>query len=256
MPNRSSEMEALYDSIGKSYTVGRREDPGIASNIFQFLVEAKSILNIGAGTGSYEPRGPRVVAVEPSLEMIKQRRPNSAPVTQAFAESLPFDDGTFSHSMTVLSMHHWVDRMTAFSEIKRVTTERFIAVTWNPSSEPFWLTKDYFPEIHAIDSAIFPSLSEITNHFLGVKFYPLKVPANCLDGFTAAYWARPKAYLDPLVRSSMSTFSKIENVEAGLERLARDLESGLWNKKYGHLKSFDKLDVGYILAVWDAESQA
>lgn len=242
-------MEVLYDKIGKGYSIGRREDPRIASDIFQFLIDADSILNIGAGAGSYEPSGKYLVAIEPSQKMISQRPINAAPVMQAFAESLPCSDKAFTHSMTVLSMHHWADRETAFKEIKRVTKKRFIAVTWNPDSQPFWLTEDYFPEIHTIDASIFPSLAEMKKQFSTVDFYPLNIPTDCIDGFTAAYWARPHAYLDPLVRSSMSTFSRISGVESGLQKLAEDLGSGLWAKKYGYLTSREELDVGYGIAV-------
>jgi len=245
-------MEATYDKIGKGYSVGRREDPRIASEIYQFLIGAESVLNIGAGAGSYEPLDLNVLAVEPSQEMIKQRSKDAAPVKQAFAESLPFEDGLFSHSMTVLSIHHWTNREAGFNEIKRVTKNRFVAVTWDPSSEPFWLTEAYFPEIHAIDKSIFPSLDELVTNFPGVKFYPLEIPADCTDGFTAAHWARPHAYLDPLVRSGMSTFSKIHDIEPGLKRLSSDLECGLWDRKYGHLRCYDKLNVGYTIVVWDA----
>lgn len=246
-------MEALYDNVGKSYSVSRCEDPKIAEDIFQFLLGSDSILNIGAGTGSYEPREMNVIAVEPSMEMIQQRAKDSAPVKQAYAELLPFDDDAFSHTMTVLSMHHWADREAAFAEIKRVTTKRFVAVTWNPSAEPYWLTDDYFPEIHIVDRSIFPSLDEMRNHFPGVRFYTLEIPKDCIDGFTAAYWARPRQYLDATVRSGMSTFSKINGVDEGLKKLEADLESGLWNKKYGYLQDENQLNVGYTIAVWDAK---
>lgn len=244
-------MKALYDTIGEQYSIGRREDPQIAANIAQFLTNAESILNIGAGTGSYEPHGKNVFAVEPSLTMIEQRAVNAAPVKQASAESLPFPDNHFTHAMTILSMHHWSNRAAAFNEIKRVTTERFIAVTWNPNAEPYWLTAEYFPEIHEIDCAIFPSLDELSTHFTAMSVYPLPIPATCIDGFTAAYWARPHAYLDPSVRASMSTFSKINNLTKGLTQLETDLSTGLWEKNYGRLKQYETLDVGYNIVVCD-----
>lgn len=246
-------MEALYDTIGKTYSVGRKEDPSIAATISGYLTGAKRVLNIGAGTGAYEPRGTNLVAVEPSRAMIEQRPVNAAPVKQAFAEALPFKDGAFSHSMTVLSMHHWEDRKAAFSEIKRVTTQRFVAFTWDPASSPFWLTEMYFPAIHEMDTGIFPSLSEIRSAFPSVRFYPVPIPANCLDGFTAAYWARPEAYLEPKVRASMSTFSKIKDVAAGVNKLKQDLATNVWERDYGHLRGLKYLDVGYTLAVWDVE---
>ncbi|WOJ97234.1 methyltransferase domain-containing protein [Congregibacter brevis] len=247
-------MQAIYDKIGKGYSTGRKEDPQIASCLWGYLAGATSLLNLGAGTGSYEPHihDLEVTALEPSLQMIEQRPLGAAPVMQGYAESLPFESRRFSHSMTVLSMHHWLDRKRAFAEIKRVTNTRFVAITWDPGSPSYWLTKDYFPEIHAIDSENFPSLDEIAESFPGVAFFPLEIPADCADGFTAAYWARPHAYLDPLVRSCMSTFAKVQEVESGLDRLRADLDCGLWKEKYGQLMYKDKLDVGYKIAVWNA----
>ncbi len=244
-------MEPIYDKIGAGYSIGRKTDPNISSCIDQFLSDSNSIVNIGAGTGSYEPEGKNLVAVEPSIKMINQRPSHAYPVKQAFAENLPFEDASFTHSMTVLSMHHWSDRKAAFDEIKRVTSKRFVAVTWNPDSAPYWLTEDYFPQIHEIDQSIFPSFAELTNSFPGIKFHPLLIPANCADGFTAAFWARPHAYLDDNVRAGMSTFSKIDNLEKGLDKLRADLESGHWRKTNQQIQSLKQLDVGYTIAVWD-----
>ncbi|MBK6511163.1 MAG: class I SAM-dependent methyltransferase [Haliea sp.] len=245
-------MGALYDTIGKEYSVGRRTDPKIAAHISRFLAGAASILNIGAGTGSYETGDANLIAVEPSRMMINQRSSGAYPVAQASAESLPFKDGAFTHSMTVLSMHHWSNRTEAFKEIKRVTTQRFVAVTWNPASKPYWLSADYFPEIHHVDQAIFPSLQELTIAFPGMKFHSLPIPSDCIDGFTAAYWAKPQAYLDPIARQSMSTFTKIGNVESGLSKLESDLKSGIWENRYAEVTGLMELDVGYKVAVWDA----
>ena len=140
-------MNAIYDRIGVNYSVTRCTDPQVAQQLYAELQGATRIINIGAGTGSYEPENFDLVAVEPSAEMIAQRAADAYHVEQAFAESLPFDDNSFSHAMSVLSMHHWVDRPQAFSEINRVATEKFVTITWDPDSEPFWLTRDYFPEI-------------------------------------------------------------------------------------------------------------
>lgn len=233
--------------------MGRKTDPVIAARIYRYLNNAASILNIGAGTGSYELSGKPLIALEPSEAMIKQRPAGAYPVKHASAESLPFNTGAFTHAMTVLSMHHWEDREAAFNEIKRVITKRFVAVTWNPQSDRYWLTQDYFPEIHDIDHTIFPTLNELETAFPGIRFYSLPIPSNCIDGFMAAYWSRPYAYLDPQVRQSMSTFSKIQNVDAGIQKLQHELDSGIWHSKYGALLRKDDLDVGYTVAVWDVE---
>ncbi|GAA6151505.1 class I SAM-dependent methyltransferase [Pseudoteredinibacter isoporae] len=244
-------MTALYDHIGTRYSLGRRTDPEIAERIHAHLMTADSILNIGAGTGSYEPQGANLIAVEPSLTMIQQRPSNAHLAKQATAEALPFEDNAFSHGMTVLSMHHWSDRQAAFDEIKRVVRKRFVALTWNPDSKPYWLSERYFPEIHQIDQSIFPTLAELEEAFPGIKFITLPIPANCKDGFTASFWARPEAYLNPEVRASMSTFSKINALESGLQKLEVELNNGFWQTQYGDLRHRSHLDTGYIIAVWD-----
>lgn len=238
-------MPLLYDKIGCNYSVGRRTDPEIARQLNLELTGATRILNIGAGTGSYEPEGVPLVAVEPSLEMISQRGAGAHPVKQAFAEELPFESKSFSHAMTVLSMHHWSNRKAAFDEINRVATDRFVAITWDPKSEPFWLTRNYFPEIYEIDKNIFPGLEEIEEHFDDVKVIPLLIPGECEDGFLAAFWKRPDAYLSNEVRRSISSFSKIKQLSNGLQRLAADIESGAWAEVNAHILQSDSLDVGY-----------
>ena len=240
-------MNPLYDQIGTNYAVTRRTDPQIAQQLYAELKGATRIVNIGAGTGSYEPAGVDLVAVEPSAEMIAQRKSGAYPVEQAFAEKLPFADNSFSHAMTVLSMHHWSNRAAAFGEINRVATEKFVAITWDPTSEPFWLTRDYFPEIHEMDKAIFPDLAELTEHFDDVKMVPLQIPNNCQDGFFAAFWQRPEAYLSSQVRQAMSPFAKIRNLSEGLQKLQNDLASGAWAAKNHAILDVPFLDAGYRL---------
>lgn len=222
-------------------------DPNIEAQIHAQLKDATMILNIGAGTGSYEPQNVPLVAVEPSSEMIAQRKDEAHPVKQAFAEDLPFAENTFSHTMTVLSMHHWQDRAKAFKEINRVTTEEFVAVTWNPETLPFWLTKEYFPQIYEMDKRIFPNLSELEEHFSEVKVIPLYIPENCQDGFLAAYWKRPHAYLDANVRAAISTFSKLGDLSTGIESLRQNLREGSWERNNQEILNLNKLDVGYVI---------
>lgn len=240
-------MNAIYDNIGTTYSVTRCTDPKIASQLYPELYGATRIVNIGAGTGSYEPENVDLIAVEPSAKMISQRKPDAYRVEQAFAEKLPFEDDNFSHAMTVLSMHHWENRALGFSEINRVTTEKFIAITWDPRSEPFWLTRDYFPEIYEMDQQIFPDLDELSNHFDEVKISPLPIPNDCQDGLLAAFWQRPHAYLSSTVRNSMSPFAKVKNLPDGLRRLEDDLASGAWAAKNYAILGLPTLDVGYRL---------
>lgn len=240
-------MDPIYDNIGIDYSVTRRTDPKIAKQLYAELQGATRIVNIGAGTGSYEPEDVELVAVEPSSEMISQRKIGSYPVEQAFAEKLPFENNSFSHAMTVLSMHHWVNRPLAFSEINRVATEKFVAITWDPLSEPFWLTRDYFPEIYEMDQRSFPDLEELRDHFDEVQMNPLQIPSDCVDGFFAAFWKRPEAYLSSKVRQAMSPFSKVTNLSDGLQKLEDDLASGVWAKNNQAILGLSSFDAGYRL---------
>ena len=240
-------MDAIYDDIGNNYSVTRGTDPKIAKQLYSELHGATRIVNIGAGTGSYEPENIEVVAVEPSSVMISQRKVGSHRVEQAFAEKLPFEDNSFSHAMTVLSMHHWQDRARAFNEINRVATEKFVAITWDPKSEPFWLTRDYFPEIYEMDKRIFPDVEELNEYFDEVTIRPLQIPGDCQDGFFAAFWKRPEAYLSSKVRQAMSPFSQVRNLSEGLQKLEDDLASGVWAKNNHAILDASYLDVGYRL---------
>ena len=240
-------MDAIYDDIGNNYSVTRRADPKIAKQLYDELHGATRIVNIGAGTGSYEPENIELVAVEPSSVMISQRKVGAHPVEQAFAEKLPFGNSSFSHAMTVLSMHHWQDRVRAFHEINRVATEKFVAITWDPQSKPFWLTRDYFPEIYEMDKGIFPDVEELSEYFDEVTIRPLQIPSECQDGLLAAFWKRPEAYLSSKVRQAMSAFSNIKNLSEGLQKLENDLASGAWAKNNQAILGLSSLDVGYRL---------
>ncbi|MCI5106901.1 MAG: class I SAM-dependent methyltransferase [Pseudomonadales bacterium] len=241
--------EYSYNQSGKHYNTGRRTDPRIAARLWQQLDLRQSILNIGAGSGSYEPANCSLVAVEPSAIMLAQRSPGSGPAVQAVAEQLPFADQAFHQVMTVLSMHHWPDQQRAFEEIRRIGRSRFVALSWDPDCEPFWLTRDYFPEIIAMDRKIFPGLQQLQNCFARVEIETLPIPADCEDGFFAAYWKRPEAYLDKRVRDCMSTFARIQNPDKGLKRLAKDLESGAWQQRNSDLMQRQELDAGYRLLI-------
>ena len=207
------------------------------------------MVNVGAGAGSYEPLDRNVVAVEPSLTMIHQRRPGIAPVVQASAVDLPFRDGAFAAALAVLTVHHWPDRPRGLKELARVARDRVVVLTWDPATSVFWLIDDYFPELAEIDRQIMPPLEEFRQALGPIEVRHLLVPHDCSDGFLGAYWRRPHEYLDARVRSAISTFSKISNVEAGLERLRRELEDGTWRQKYGHLLGQSDLDLGYRLVI-------
>lgn len=240
-------MKALYDKIGINYSTKRRTDSRIEKQIHSHLNGAVRIVNIGAGTGSYEPKNIELVAVEPSVEMIAQRKSDAQTAIQGAAEKLPLEDNSFTHAMTILSMHHWQDQKSAFEEINRVATDRFVALTWNPEADPFWLTRDYFPEFHQTDQTIFPSLDELQNHFDQVEMFPLMIPEDCEDGFMAAYWKRPEAYLIEEVRQSISAFAKIADASKGLKQLESDLKSGTWQEKNKDILNQSAIDAGYVI---------
>ena len=179
--------------------------------------------------------------------MINQRSNEAHPVVQAYAEALPFPDKHFSHAMTVLSMHHWTNRKIAFQEIKRVATDKFIAVSGDPDADPFWLTRDYFPEVYDLDKTIFPDLEELKTHFDDVEMRPLFIPDDCIDGFLAAFWKRPLSYLEPHVRNSISSFSKFDNLEDRLQKLNSDVDDGTWHKINAKILGQSSLDAGYVI---------
>ena len=242
-------MTQLYDEIGIGYRDYRRPDPRLATPILRALGEADTVVNVGAGAGSYEPTDRSVVAVEPSLAMIRQRRAGSAPVVQASATHLPFRDAAFAAALAVLTVHHWPDRARGLTELARVAQRRLVIVTWDPAASGFWLIEDYFPAISEIDRQILPSIEELRGVLGDIEVRPLLVPHDCIDGFLGAYWQRPYAYLDAGVRSAMSTFSKIRDVGSGLARLRSDLEDGTWERRYGHLLRQSDIDMGYRLVI-------
>jgi SAM-dependent methyltransferase len=242
---------AVYDTIGRGYVRQRRADPRIATPLMAALGEARSVLNVGAGTGSYEPHDRPVIAVEPSAVMIAQRSPEAAPAVQARAEALPFADGSFDAVMGVLTLHHWADRARGLAECARIARQRVVLLTWDPFAAAFWLTTDYLPAIAEVDRRQFPPMSAYADAFgIGarVEIEPVPVPRDCIDGFLGAYWARPETYLDPGARAGMSSFS-LPGSDEGLARLAADLKSGAWHARHANLLALDALDIGYRLVV-------
>jgi SAM-dependent methyltransferase len=241
-------MSAIYDTIGIDYAELRKPDQRIAAMIHAALGPAHTVLNVGAGAGSYEPADRVVTAVEPSLEMIRQRRTNAAQVIQGRAEELPFADGSFDASMAVLTVHHWSDQGQGLRELRRVTRGPVVILTYDPAFRGFWLG-DYIPELIALDEAQMPALN-LYEQWLGpVTITPVPIPHDCSDGFLCAYWRRPEAYLDPRVRSAISSFWKVGDVSLGMERLERELRTGEWRERYGNLLTLDALDLGYRLVV-------
>ena len=244
-------MSQLYDAIGVGYQQRRRPDPRLAAAIIRALDDAETVVNVGAGAGSYEPSDRSVVAVEPAMTMIRQRRADGAPVVQASANDLPFRDDAFAASLAILTVHHWPDRAWGLAELARVARDRIVVVTWDPLWSGFWLVDDYFPEITDLDRQIFPTIEDFQRAFGSIDVRSFPVPHDCIDGFMGAYWRRPHAYLDPSVRAAISAFAKAEpsRLESGLERLRRDLADGTWERRHAHLLERAELDLGYRIVI-------
>ena len=201
---------------------------------------------MGAGTGSYEPAELEVVALEPSSVMIAQRPEGACPAVQGTVENLPFADNTFDLTMGVLTMHHWSDWERGLREAARVAGGNVLLLTWIGFRQHFWLS-DYFPQVTDLDNARFPPLEAYEKVLGALTVTPVPIPHDCIDGFMCAYWRRPEAYLDPLVRNGISTFSMIPDQAPGLKRLENDLANGRWKEKYGELLELDSFDHGYRL---------
>jgi SAM-dependent methyltransferase len=243
-------VSELYDALGVGYSGYRRPDPRVAAVIHAALADASTVLNVGAGAGSYEPADRTVLAVEPSWTMIAQRAPGRAPVVQASAGTLPFRDASFAATLAILTVHHWPDRAGGLAELRRVARERVVVVTWDPEARtPFWLVDDYFPDLIAIDRQIFPTVDDFTRALGPVEMRTIPIPHDCVDGFLGAYWRRPQTYLDDAARTAISTFSKISDPGPGLARLRRDLADGTWMRRHGAVLARRELDLGYRVVV-------
>jgi len=244
---------ALYDSIGQTYRATRRADPRIAAAIKNALGDAGSVVNVGAGAGSYEP-GQTIAAIEPSRVMIAQRPPGSAPAVQATAERVPLRDRCADAALAVLTVHHWSDVAAGVAEMRRIARRRLVFFTWWPQAfASFWLLSEYLPEAARVDAAMSEPIGVLARLVRGAEVRPVPVPHDCADGFAAAYWRRPEAYLDPAVRAGISVLAKTGDgaLRAGLSRLADDLRTGRWQDNHADLLQLDCLDVGYRLVIAD-----
>ena len=242
---RSRSGDVDYSVHGIGYAVQRRPDPRIAARIHAALGDARTVLNVGAGTGSYEPEDRYVLAVEPSAVMRAQRPAGAAPAVNATAQQLPFDDRSFDAVMAVLTVHQWNDLPRGLAELRRVARGPVVVLTFDGDAfDRFWLT-DYVPELVTHERNRFPSIGTLVEHLGGstaVKSIP--IPHDCTDGFNEAFYARPERILDPLVRRSQSGWSFLpeEVVARALGRLEADLASGRWDEQYGTLRTQPTFD--------------
>jgi SAM-dependent methyltransferase len=248
---------ALYDRIGVSYRVTRREDPCIARVIWDALGDAESVVNVGAGAGAYEPRDRQVLAVEPSEVMVAQRPADAAPVVRGRAEALPLEDDSFDAAMAVLTDHHWRPRAEGLREMRRVARRRVVLFNVDPAQVGrFWLPRDYLPAALELIPPPYRRpghwAEELSALFGGeLRIVPVPVPHECRDGFYGAYWRKPSRYLEQRVRDGISIFARLaeQEVADAMARLGSDLEDGTWRERYAALLDLDELDLGYAVVV-------
>jgi len=239
----------VYDRIGGGYSDRRVPDPRIAARIAAALGGARTVCNVGAGAGSYEPSDRTVTAVEPSPAMIAQRAPGTA--VRAVAERLPFADGAFDAAMATLTIHHWLDIDAGLAEMRRIAP-RCVVFTFDPALQAsLWLIRDYFPSVIEFEHTRHPTIDHVADRLAADRVEAVPIPWDCSDGFQAAYWRRPERYLDPAVRASISTFAQRDDAELapGLQALEDDLRSGAWQRRYGDLLERDEMDFGYRLVI-------
>ncbi|MEV7184041.1 class I SAM-dependent methyltransferase [Kitasatospora sp. NPDC093102] len=238
-----------YDRIGVGYRRVRRPDPRLHALIGSALRGVRTVVNVGAGAGSYEPEEAEVTAVDPSEVMLDQH-PGRRKV-KASASQLPFEDGAFDAAMAVLTVHHWPDLRQGLAELRRVA-RRQVVFTWDPAHRPqLWLLEDYLPEIRELEDSRFTPLAEVVEALDAHTVLPFPIPHDFTDGYQAAYWRRPECYLDGTVRQASSTFATLppEVVEPAIERLRADLAAGKWHRRYADLLDLESIDYGYRLVV-------
>jgi SAM-dependent methyltransferase len=240
----------LYDTIGTTYTVTRRTEPRIAAQLWAALGDARTVLNVGAGTGSYEPSDRDVTAAEPSAVMRAQRPAGAARCVAATADHLPFADRSFDAAMAFATVHHWPDPIAGLREMRRVA-RRVVVFTCETTDtswrQRFWLTRDYLPEVTASRVGLASELARA----IGARMEPVLVPWDCVDGFFEAYWRRPEAYLDEHVRRGISVWARVgHNAEQRAVRTLRDdLAAGRWAERNRDLLDLDAAELGLRLLI-------
>ena len=240
----------MYDAIGATYTATRRTEPRIAAQVWAALGAARTLLNVGAGTGSYEPPDRDVTAVEPSAVMRAQRPASAARCVAATAESLPFENQSFDAAMAFSTIHHWQDPVAGLREMRRVA-RRVVVFTHDTSDaggrRRFWLTRDYLPEVAASRRGLATELASV----IGARVEPVLIPWDCVDGFFEAYWRRPEAYLEEYVRRACSVWTRVgpEAEQRAVRSLRDDLASGRWAENNRDLAGLDEAELGLRLLV-------
>jgi Methyltransferase domain len=247
---REMSSAPLYDTLGATYSVTRRTEPRIAAQVWAALGDARTVLNVGAGTGSYEPHDREVTAVEPSAVMRAQRPAGAAPCVAATAESLPFEDQSFDAAMAFATVHHWQNPIAGLHEMRRVA-RRVVVFTCDTTERSwrrrFWLTRDYLPEVAASRVGLATELARA----IGARMEPVLIPWDCADGFFEAYWRRPEAYLDENVRRGISVWASVgpDVEERAVHSLGNDLASGRWAERNRDLLDLEAAELGLRLLI-------
>ena len=229
-----------YQGYGSTYARIRRADPRIAALLAEALGPARTVLNVGAGTGSYEPADRIVVAVEPAEDMRRRRPAGSAPVVAALADALPFADRSFDGALSVLSIHHWPDLAAGLTQMRRVTRGPVVILTFDPAQLANWWLADLCPAVIAVEARRYPPITTVTAALGGrVTVTPVPIPADCSDGFSEAFFARPEAFLDPSVLDAQSAWGFVTADERSRFQtvLAQMLADGSWDRAYGHWRT-------------------
>jgi SAM-dependent methyltransferase len=243
-----------YESIGAGYATTRREDPILRARILAALGDARSVVNVGAGAGSYEPRDRHVVAIEPSDVMAAQRPPGLAPAIRALANDLPLRDDAVDAAMAILTVHHWDEGLRdGVAELRRVARGPVVILTYDPLvSGAMWLMADYLVEVAELDRRIFPAPERLAQWLGGdARVDPVPIPRTCTDWMLGSFWAHPERVLDPRARAATSGFARMpaEVVDRVVADVGRDLADGTWDRRHGHLRALAELDVGLRLVV-------
>ena len=246
-----------YDRYAPAYPSQRRADQRIAARVDAALGKARTVLNVGAGSGSYEPGDRYILAVEPSAGMRAPRPRHLAPAVAASAESLPLDENSVDAAMAVITIHHWTDPIAGLREMRRVARGPVVILTFDVGVlADFWMLTDYLPEALADDHRRFITIDAITGTLDGARVETVPVPADCTDGFFEAHFGRPEAYLDPAVRAAQSVWPRLPPgaEQRAIAALSSDLASGAWDARHCHLRTESEYEGGLRLIVAPGES--
>ena len=254
MPSASNGRTPRYERIGQGYAQTRREDPRLAERIHDALRDARSIVNVGAGAGSYEPRNRYVIAIEPSDVMAAQRPRDRPPAIRASAGELPLRDQSVDAAMAILSIHHWDEEQErGVREMRRVARGPVVILTYDANiSGQMWLMADYLPEVAALDRRIFPSADQLAAWLEGaLRVETVEIPADTPDWTLGSFWAHPERVLDPVARGATSGFARMEApvIDRVVEAVRSDLDSGAWDRRHGHLRRLRSFDAGMRLII-------